>query len=377
MIYLTTEEKIILLLSRLHPPAEVIENVKDLIEDKGRSLDYSILTKLASGNQVGPLLYSNLKELNLIPDDVMNRLKNSYLHTIKNNMQNAHEMMRILTLFKQRDVEVMPLKGALASEMIFGNPGLYPSLDIDILVKPSNLSKADNIVTEAGYSKSAGMKEEDLLSSHYHFLYSKGRHHLELHWNLVKRYFTIPPDFWWEDVRKIEYEGMEITTLSIERYIMYTIFRLFDHGFRPLKFFVLISEMINKYREEIDWDRLFSFSEKYKIHRVILFTLKLLNELLGAKIPEGVKKEKMYGYDRLKKIAVSGIFHEVTRQHLRMFIYTFLLDTPHDFARILIRRFFPGKGEIRLRYGLPANSKKVYAYYVLNPLLVLLKKRSL
>lgn len=93
----------------------------------------------------------------------------------------------------------------------------------------------------------------------------------------------------------------------------------------------------------------------------MLFTLKLLHDILGTNIPDYMIKKKIVSYETFKKMIISGLFHEVQRPHLRMFSYTFLLDTPQDFLKILASRFFPGSGEIRLRYGLKERSKKVYA----------------
>lgn len=374
MVNLKPEQKLILLLSRANPSHKVLEDVKRLIENKEYPVDYDRTLKLAGSNEVLSLLHNSLKDIDAISSAIKNKLNNAYLHTLRNNIVQAEEMMRILTLLKKDGIEAIPLKGAIASDVIFGDPGLYLSSDIDILVKPSDIPGVEKVLTEAGYKKNEGISESDLLSSHYHLIFQKDRHHVEVHWNLVKRYFQIPPEFWWKDVQKTEYEGMEITSLSIERYIMYTVFRLFDHGFRPMKFFVLISEIINKYQDEIDWQKLLSFSRRYKMERLVTFSLKLLNNLFETKIPEDILKRKVSGYEYLKRTTISGIFHEVRKPHFRMFLYTFLLDTPQDFLKILARRFFPSSGEIRLRYGLKERSKKIYAYYILNPVFVLLKK---
>ena len=106
----------------------------------------------------------------------------------------------------------------------------------------------------------------------------------------------------------------------------------------------------------------------------MVFTLRLIHDILGTDIPANVIKKNIIGYEALKKLINSGLFNEVTRPHLRMFLYTFLLDDPMEYAKVISRRFFPEIGEIRLRYGLPMGSKKAYAYYLLNPLLVLMKK---
>jgi len=373
IVHRKPEENLILLLSSVNPLPEFLEEAKNLMTNKD-SVDYDRMFRLAGSNGVLSSLHHNLKDIDAAPEYVRKRLKNAYLQILRNNVAQAEEVLQILVLLKKNHVEAIPLKGAAASELIFGDPGLYLSTDIDILVRPEYLAGVSEVLLKAGYEKNEGISENDLISSHYHFIFQKDRYHFEVHWNLVKRYFQIPPEFWWEDVHKIVYEGMEITGLSAERYIMYTVFRLFDHGFRPLKFFVLISEIINKHQDEIDWGKLLTFSRRYKMERLMVFTLRLIHDILGTDIPVTVRKRNIIGYEAFKNVIISGLFHEVTRPHLRMFFYTFLLDDPMEYAKVISRRFFPEIGEIRLRYGLPMGSKKVYAYYLLNPLLVLMKK---
>ncbi len=374
MLHQNAEENLILLLSGVNPSPDVLEEAKNLMINKD-SVDYDRMFRLAGSNEVLSLLHHNLKDIDAAPEYVRKRLNNAYLNILRNNVAQADEVLKILALLKKNHMEAIPLKGAAASELIFGDPGLYLSTDIDILVRSKDLAGVSEVLLKAGYEKNEGISENDLISSHYHFIFRKDGHHIEVHWNLVKRYFQIPPEFWWEDVHKTVYEGMEITELSAERYIMYTIFRLFDHGFRPLKFFVLISEIINKYQDVIDWRELPAFSKRYKMERLVLFTLKLLYDVLGADIPAYVIKKNIAGYETFKRVIVSGLFHEVSRPHVRMFFYTFLLDNPTEFGKVIAKRFFPCMSEIRLRYGLPSDSKKAYAYYLANPFTVLLKKR--
>jgi hypothetical protein len=309
-----------------------------------------------------------------VPDRTKNKLRNVYLHTLRNNILQAEEIVRLSGLLRRNHIEAIPLKGAVASDLIFGDRGLYLSGDIDVLVRPSDIPDVSRVLTEAGYKKYGAVSENDLFSSHYHLIFQKDGHRVEVHWNLVKRYFQIPPDFWWGDVRKTEFEGMEISALSGERYIMYTVFRLFDHGFRPLKFFVIISELINRYQADIDWHMLLILSKRYKMERLMIFVLKLLRDVLMTDIPDDVTRKNVAGYGILKKVIVSGLLNSVKRPHLRMFCFTFLLDTPMNFAKIISRRVFPCPGEIRLRYGLNKTSRKIYAYYILNPFLVLRKR---
>ncbi|MEW6585167.1 MAG: nucleotidyltransferase family protein, partial [Nitrospirota bacterium] len=358
----------------LNPAGSLIGEIRDLLQDGSEALDFGWIFDCAVKNEVAPFLYYNLKAMDNIPAAVLERFRNSYLYAVRKNVINAEEMLRVLRSLEKGGVEAIPLKGSLASEIIFGNPGLYPATDIDILVRRDDLEGAGKIITEAGYSKN-DMIAGDLLSSHYHLLYRKDDHYLELHWNLAKRYFETDPEFWWEESRDMEYAGAAVKTLSPERYIMYAIFRLFDHGFRPLKFSVFVYGLASKYSASIDWGKLVHLARTYKMERVVGFTLKLIGELFGTPCSYDIQSAKVLGYDFFKKKVIAGIFAEAERPHLDMLIYTFLLDSPAEFAKVISDRFFPRMSEIRLRYGLPAGSKKAYAYYLANPVLMIIKRR--
>lgn len=374
MFNLSPEEKIILLLSRVQPSHEALESAVKLLTDNSRPIDLARLMEHASMNGVAPLLYCNLKSLNLVRQNAMDRLRSAYLRTVGENVRKGREMMRVLGLLREKGIAAIPLKGPVASDVIFGDPGLYPSGDLDILVKPSDLERTKKILLEAGY-KEGEAREEDMLQSSYHILFDKDGYFLEVHWNLAFRYFDVPPLFWWEEAGVAEYEGVQLPVLSAERYVLYSIFRFYSHAFRPLRFFVLSAEIINKDEKVMDWPKLISSARKYKMERLVLFSLKLMRDLLDARIRQETVGRRVFGYGFLKRVILSGLFQEVKKIHLRMLIYTTLLDTPWDTTRVLLRRIFPPLSEVRLRYGLSGVSKKVYAYYLLNPLLMVIRRR--
>ncbi|NOQ45825.1 MAG: hypothetical protein GQ559_04010, partial [Desulfobulbaceae bacterium] len=255
--------------------------------------------------------------------------------------------------------------------------GVYPSGDIDILVHPDDLAAAKSVLqSQAGYAASQGHNEEELLASHYHYMLNKKQYLLEVHWNLTKRYFEVPPEFWWQGVRTVKWRGMDTLELSPEKYLMYTIFRLFDHCFFPLRFLVLIAGILEHYALEICWDTLMHDCGRFKMKRLVTFTLQLVHELLGAEIPTALAKKKLRGYSTLKKLCLSGILNGIERQHLRMMCYTSLLDSPAAVARALFGRLIPNRGELCLRYNLAPDSSKIFLYYVLNPVLLFLKNNE-
>ena len=236
------------------------------------------------------------------------------------------------------------------------------------------MGKVKDALNGIGYTLEENIPEKEIMQSTYHLRFGNGLYILEVHWNLVYRYFRTDPEIWWTDARSVQYEGMTITSPSPEKYMMYGIFRLFARGFSPLRFFTFVNGLIYRYREEIDWGRLISLAKNLRMRRVTLFTLKLLHEMFGTEVPDQVIKKKVAGYIFIRDYTLRSMFAEVTRVHLKMLLYSMLLDSPSDVMKVLFRRIFPPLGEIRLRYNLPAKSKLVYLYYFLNPILLVVRK---
>lgn len=362
-------------MSRIEPSRAITSDVEKIIIKNSKTLDYESLFHFANMNGVSVLMYDNLKGVSSVPEGFRKRLENLYFSTLRNNVFHVRETTRILKLIQGKGIEVIPLKGSLASEMIFGNLGIYPTSDIDILVRPSDLYKTEEALRCDGYEKINDVDQDDLFDASYHVCYGNGKFVIEVHWNLVMRYFTAEPDFWWRDIDRTTYEGMDITLLSAERYVLYGIFRLFSHAFRPLRFSVLVSALIYYYGDKIDWQKLIALAESLRMKRLVVFTLQLMADLHGSEVPSSVADKKVSGYDFFKGYIVPEFFSSRQRKHSRMLIYSFLTDTPFAALRVIGGRIFPSVGEIRWRYGLSGNSGKVYLYYMLNPFLMLFKRR--
>lgn len=372
---MSPEEELVLSLSRLDLSGEEKGEIEGFLSKHPASIDFSKALKLADINLVSPLLYRNMKEFRDVPTQFMGALKKAYLATFHQNVLHSRETLRLIGMLRGAGVEAIPVKGSLAADIIMGDFGVYPTGDVDLLVRPADLEKTKKILADEGFCEVMEFSERDLRESSYHLILGNGSYLVEVHWNLVKWAFEADPEFWWEGMRREQYEGQEISFLSPERYLLYAIFHLFTHRFRPLKFALLVSGLARKYRHELDWERLLSDAGRIRMERLTLFTLRLLHEILGTDIPDYLARKRILGYSLLKRNILRGFFPEATRSYVRLALFTTLLDTPLDTARVLLRRLFPPASEIRLRYNLPMESKRVYLYYLANPVLMMFRKR--
>lgn len=339
-------------------------------------MDWDEIDRLSEICEIPGLLFKNAKGLNLLPEDLSSKFGSIYHKTALATMQALQETLEILKFMGDHQISAIPLKGAFAAEFVFEDLGVYHFCDIDVLIPPALLSTAEKLLCEhLNYQPLEGYSRSDLKRNHYHLILKK-RMVLEIHWNLVKRYFNIPAEFWWKTSNKIEWNNIPAIDLSIENHILYYVFRLFDHCFFPLRFFVLLAGTLEKNADKIDWNLLLQTARLYRMERLLLYTLRVTGDLLSSPLPHCVTNVKLKGYTSFRALVLSGIFTGVDRKHIRMLFYTLILTRPSTAIKVVLGRLFPSKGEIRLRYNLPSTSKKVYLYLLLNPLLLFLNSRK-
>lgn len=98
--------------------------------------------------------------------------------TVSDN-QNA-ELRKILTAFEEENIEYMPLKGVLL-QSLYPSHDMRSMADMDILIKPEEKEKINNIMTSLGY--------EFKCESNHEYVYSKKPYvSVELHKLLIPSY---------------------------------------------------------------------------------------------------------------------------------------------------------------------------------------------
>lgn len=372
---ITAEQKLLLNLARpfLSEPeqAELLS-----FATQHPSLDINKVFSLAFDCEVAGFVYKNSKGSGIFPDDLKIKLQGHYQKNGLRGILALKETLDVMKTLGKNDILAIPLKGAFASETIFKDISVYPFGDIDILIKRNDLFKSKDILcSQCQYSSVDSILESDLLESHYHIILNK-KFTLEIHWNLVKRYFKIKDGFWWETAQPMTWNNIPVMDLSVENNILYNVFRLFDHCFHPLRFFVLMSGIIEKNKDVIDWEKLVSTARHYKMEKLVLFTLFVCHELLKTPLPESMHLKPKKEYLLFRSLVCSGLLSGVKRKHFRMLIYNLILIDFQTLGRVLAGRLFPTKAELRLRYNLSPSSKLVSFYYFLNPILLLFKSKK-
>ncbi len=335
----------------------------------------------------------------MIPREIMYQLRTAYQGNLARNMYLYTELKRILETFFDKGVKVIVLKGAALAKTVYGDIGLRQMSDIDLLVKREDLPHAEDIMSGLGYRFQGDMPPDWYRENHQHISYIHPEKNIpvEIHWHISRRAHlsririvdTDIMERWWERAQNIEFSGSKALMLCPEDLILHLCLHFFKHRFisqdesftskGALIQMCDIFQTLKHYRGKIDWVRLKSEAEKYRIESLISTTLFIVREIMG-------EHEDVF-HDVHRRIRSEDLDKELVRLMKRRILMrdddrTLVPNTlvqsriAHTFqekVKILVRGVFPRPEVIAKRYSVPSSSKRIYFYYVISPFSLLLK----
>lgn len=118
--------------------------------------------------------------------EFLQRLKEVYRATALRNRVLFASLGEIVAACSKLGVALIPLKGAALASRVYGNPGLRPMQDLDLLVRPVDVAAAAAALREAGFSVPAHVDEAAARREHFHCVFERRSQgvKVELHWSL-------------------------------------------------------------------------------------------------------------------------------------------------------------------------------------------------
>lgn len=325
-------------------------------------------------HSLGPLLYRSLKQISQtvgIPHQVLNRLRTIYQANTAKNLRVYNELAAVLRGLERDGVQVIVLKGAHLAQVVYGDVGLRQMNDVDILVRKTDLPKAQDRLLEMGYTlpDRAGREVKHLGPfSKPHAL------PVELHWTLARETdpLTIDIEGLWARANPATIgDGDAFLLCPEDLFLHQCLHAAYHHGFvlglQPL---CDVAETVGHFEGRLDWQRVRSSARRWRTGRSVHLTLQLARELLGMKLPaEVLDSFDSSGLDEeIKAIARDQIFsHRDDSSGIgaraRQFAKTGRRAGFMRKAALILRTLFPSPSYMRIKYG----TKPLPFCYLLQP----------
>ena len=271
-----------------HPSKERLDELRTLLQ---RPVRWKSLFALAEKHGTLPLLYTSLSGVEeAVPAEEMRRLKQSYQTNLHKALLLSREQIRIVRSLTERGIEVMPYKGLALAEILYDDIALRQSGDIDLLIRPQDLARVRDAVSELGYRPQLDFSEAEeraYLKSGYECAFDgeAGPNLLELQWAIQPRFYSV--DFDMDGLFKravtIPVAGHPMKTPSPADLLLVLSVHAAKHVWGRLVWLCDIAQFVR--RPELDWEWIGAQARRLGVERIVRVTMLLANRLLGVEIP--------------------------------------------------------------------------------------------
>lgn len=377
------ENKLLLCCARTDASVEIAEQIR---KRAAAEVDWNYLARLARRHSIIPLLYRQLERhaSQLVPPAELAKLKLEYQQNAARNIILTNELCRVIALFREAGIETIPYKGPVLALFAYGDLALRRFVDLDVIVKKSDVPRARDLLLAEGYtlSKPLTAAQQDLLLRSQHnlqFARDDRRLLLELHWEVAPHLFasSVQENELWQHVETINVRDTEMKTLAADDLL----FSLCVHGSRHLwerlGWICDIAELIT--RHQINWPALLERAAATDSERMFLLGLHLAHKLLAAPLPPEIA-QRCAADARLESLAdniVSHLFNGPTHipaTSSEIFKYNIgVRKSLAARARYFVHMLRPTDSDFGSR-ALPGGLS--FAYYLIRPFRLLFRTKA-
>jgi hypothetical protein len=226
-----------------------------------------------------------------VPEDVAVRLRSIYRDSAKHNLILTSQLLALLDAFASQGIAVVPLKGPVLAELLYPDPVLRPSSDLDLLVRKQDVANAARVLAREGYTLDAYLERlpnHILMGFNWELIFHHERlADVDLHWQTgpTDHPFCIDTENLWRSLGPHQFAGREIQSLSPEALLLF----LCVHGTKDMwSRLQWLGDVARLLRAPLDWPGILDLSQEAKCIRPLLLGLLLAHELLEATVPEGL-----------------------------------------------------------------------------------------
>ena len=339
------EKRLLVACARTRMDSSSAGQIRELLS---QPLDWEYVLAQAAENSIVPLLEKQLRAVapDSVPSVHMEWLKSARRTNVVRCLFLASQLTKILARFESAGIQAIPYKGPVLAIQAYGDVTLRDFDDLDIILRQSDMPKANAIMLALGYQARfpwilANGENSSMVPGEYNYRDDSRRTMVELHTERTFRHFPRRADI--DDfatrLEQVEFAGNGIVCFSPED----TLVLLCIHGAKDfwerLSWIADVSELIQAH--SLAWEEVFARSEAIAATRMLCVGLSLAGELHGAPLPAKVS-------DRIRRDKVAAfVASQVSLRTLSRDLAPLSAAGRFRFRSRMVRGHFAG-----LRYGM-------------------------
>lgn len=257
------------------------------------NFDWSAFVDFLHKERISLLVYFYWKEKGIFPPSVETNLKRLYFQSAWTNDLRMEELGIIITGLRDEGISSIILKGAALVHTIYEKSALRPMCDIDLLVKPEDMERTQQTLSDCGFNtlfKSPMPEEFENEVS----IYKQGQHmwKVDLHSSLLGAPHNLTHEqmhWFWQNRVLAARNGREIGILGPEAQLLHLCAHLWlHHGGSDLLGMNDIYLLLVKNQDRINWDEVLSIGENFELVLPLQHVLREMATEWKVPVPEYV-----------------------------------------------------------------------------------------
>jgi len=325
-------------------------------------VDWARVWEVADKEGVAPLLHARVETTPALaaalPASIRGRLREGYERTWARNTVLLARYDDVLAALGAAGIRALALKGIALLGTVYGDPGLRPMSDIDVLVPMRDFARAKEALVHAGWTAADGPDADANAYRGYTHLTCRGAV-LDLHREVagyprVAAVVRVDHAGLWQRAQPLPRGG---SRLAIEDQILHLALHLvLGSEFGRLLNFVDIDRIVRQAGRAIAWDAVLDEGARWRVRGALGYALRVAARSLGTPVPADVlARLRPAGPQRL----VARVL-DTERPPTLMgrpgatplyLAETLLMDRPRWLLRVLVTTLFPPAPWLRFHYG--------------------------
>lgn len=293
---LSPASQLILSSAKLEPSVSELERLNDLIP---QIENWDGLVAEIIARQTAPLFLKKLPLLtnrNLIPADAITKLQQAYYRSLSRGMVLYSTFEKVAEAFCIAGIQVVVLKGIYLSEWLYGDIALRQFSDMDLLVKKEDALQCLSILKNLGFKPSDAAVTEFISSQseivHYAPMVLNNisvEVHIKLH--RQSKHYDIKIDAFLSNAEKLLLRNKPVYGLELHDLLIHLCVHLDKHfrgGHVQFTSFNDIVNLLEKFKNEIDWTLLAQRSAYHACEQTVFKFLVLIHKFYNAALPKAI-----------------------------------------------------------------------------------------
>lgn len=272
------------------------------------------LADAARRSGTGGLVYRNLERAELLealPPLHRQALRAAYAATLADNLRRLQAADLVHGALTEAGIIPLLLKGAALVETHYRDPGQRPMRDLDLLVRPTDLDRAESVLEQLGFRRRRTPGRERSEDAYYQRSYVRGPERVELHMALCdESRYPVDVAALWSRARSVSWRGTTALTLDEADHLAYVALHAALHGYiLPLTCLVDQSVLLRRSQAPATLAaRAVEVARAWRAGTAVYLAFRLAQRLVGAPFEDSLLASLRP--DPVRGLYLRACFHE-------------------------------------------------------------------